>query len=385
MATIGDVARVAGVSRSTASYALSGKRPLSDEVRDRVLRAVDELGYTPNAGARALATARTRTIGLFAEFHADEFAPAMMQYFLGVANTAREQGYDVLLVSEPDGPAALRRILSSRMVDGVVLLNVAEDDTRLPVLREAGQPGSLVGLPADPTGVDAFDLDFEEAGRLMVEHLARLGHRELVLVSQPEHVVERGGAYVWRLQNAAMEEAARRDVVLHAAFAEASQPAVGARLHGLLDTHPDATGLLLNNEAAASALPSVLADRGLRAPDDLSVVGRYSDEFARTFSLPFSAIESEPDRLGQLAVRQLVRRIESAEHAGAPHVVRLISPVLTDRGSTGPAAGPPEPRSSDEPATGTSAPRPTGGEDPDQTPDHVGEAPHALRAVADSN
>ena len=105
MATIGDVARSAGVSRSTASNALSGKRPISPEVRARVEAAVRSLGYTPNAGARALATAQTRVIGLLAEFLEDEFAPAMLQYMTGVSDTARELGYDILLVTEADGAA----------------------------------------------------------------------------------------------------------------------------------------------------------------------------------------------------------------------------------------------------------------------------------------
>ncbi len=334
MATIGDVARVAGVSRSTASYALSGKRTISADVRRRVEAAVRELGYTPNAGARALATSQTRVIGLLAQFLEDEFAPAMLQYMLGVSNTARELGYDILLATEADGRNALRRMTDSRMVDGIVLLNVAEHDDRLPILREAPQPGALVGLPADCAGVDVFDLDFEDAGRLMVEHLHRLGHRELVLVSQPEHVVERGGAYVWRLQNAATEAARVRGITLHAEFGSAHQPEVGHDLHGLLDAYPRATGLLINNEAAAAALPTVLHERELSAPADLSVVGRYSDEFARTFSLPYSSIESAPDRLGRMAVRELVRRIEGQAGADEPHVVRFVSPELIDRGST---------------------------------------------------
>jgi DNA-binding LacI/PurR family transcriptional regulator len=339
MATIADVARMAGVSRSTASYALSGKRSLTQEVRDRVWAAVEELGYTPNAGARALATSHTKVLGLLAEFHSDEFAPAMMQYFFGVSNTARALGYDVLLISEPDGPTALRRVLASRMVDGVVLLNVAEHDERVDVLRGATQPGALVGLPGDPRGVDVFDLDFEETGRLMVREMANAGHKELMLLSQPEHVVERGGAYVWRLQNAAVEEARLRNVVLHTSYGPPDRTKVADSLHSLLDEHPTATALLLNNEGAAAALPSVLAARTLRVPDDLSVVGRWSEEFARYFLLPFSFIEGEPDRLGELAVRQLVRRIEG--HAGEqePHATRLISPTLVSRGSiTAPAA-----------------------------------------------
>lgn len=335
MATIGDVAKLAGVSRSTASYALSGKRSISSDVRRRVEEAVESLGYTPNAGARALATSQTMVIGLLAQFLPDEFAPAMLQYMLGVSNTAREFGYDILLVTEADGTRALRRMTDSRMVDGVVLLNVAEHDERLPILRAAPQPGALVGLPADCRGVDVFDLDFEETGRLMVEHLHGLGHRELVLVSQPEHVVERGGAYVWRLQDAAAQAAKARGMRLHAVHGSSSQPAVGRELSALLDTHPAATALLLNNEAAAAALPSVLHERGLSAPRDLSVVGRYSDEFARTFSLPFSAVESAPDRLGRMAVRHLVRRIEGEVGADEPYVVRFVSPELIDRGSTG--------------------------------------------------
>ncbi|WP_278235691.1 LacI family DNA-binding transcriptional regulator [Isoptericola sp. AK164] len=334
MATIGDVAKVAGVSRSTASYALSGKRAISHDVRRRVEDAVRQLGYTPNAGARALATSQTRVIGLLAQFFDDEFAPAMMQYIRGVTDTARELGYDTLLVSEADGPNALRRITDSRMVDGVVLLNVAEQDDRLPVLRTAGAPGALVGLPRDTTGVDVFDLDFEEAGRAMVDHLAALGHRALLLVSQPDHVVERGGAYVWRLRDAAVAQAALRGVRLHTASAAAHQPQVGSDLRTLLEQHPDVTGLLLNNEAAAAALPSVLQTRGLSVPADLSVVGRFSDEFARNFSLPYSSVESAPDRLGSMAVRQLVRRIEGGGEVTEPHVVRYITPEIVDRGST---------------------------------------------------
>lgn len=334
MATIGDVARVAGVSRSTASYALSGKRAITPAVRAKVLEAVQELGYTPNAGARALATSHTKVIGLLARFLEDEFAPAMLQYILGVTNEARELGYDTLLVSEEDGVHALERLASSRMVDGFVLLNVTENDDRLGVLRHAAQPGALVGLPAQTSGVDVFDLDFVGTGRLMVDHMHELGHRELILVSQPQHVVERGGAYVWRLANAALERAAQLGIDLHAYFGSSTQPSIGEELNRFLDAHPDATGLLLNNEAAAAALPSVLAARGLHVPADVSVIGRYSDDFARTFSLPFSSIDSAADELGRAAVQQLVARIEGRIPDGARNVVHLISPEILERGST---------------------------------------------------
>ncbi|MDQ1135215.1 DNA-binding LacI/PurR family transcriptional regulator [Microbacterium sp. SORGH_AS 1204] len=332
MATIRDVAKAAGVSRSTVSYALSGKRSISPEVRERVEAVIRSLNFTPNAGARALATSQTNVIALFAQFLADEFAPAMLQYILGVTDRARELGYDTLMVTEEDGVKALKRISDSRMVDGFVLLNVAEHDERLELLRGAVQPGALIGLPSDPHGLDVFDLDFAAAGRLMVDRLYGLGHREMVLVSQPQHVVERGGAYVWRLANAARSRAQELGVRLHAYCGASAQPEIGADLHRILDAHPNATGLLVNNEAAAAALPSVLHSRHLRAPDDLSVIGRYSDDFARTFSLPYSAVESAAAELGRRAVEQLVRHIEN--HT-SDHVVELIPPVITERGSVG--------------------------------------------------
>ncbi|MDQ0615378.1 DNA-binding LacI/PurR family transcriptional regulator [Microbacterium sp. W4I4] len=332
MVNIGDVARAAGVSRSTASYALSGKRTISPEVRARVAEAVRDLGYTPNAGARALATSRTSVIALLGRFLSDEFAPAMLHYILGVTNRARELGYDTLLVSEDDGAGALLRISASRMVDGFVLLNVAEQDDRLPVLRGAPQPGALVGLPGDPDGLDVFDLDFPAAGAMMVDEMFAHGHRELILVSQPLHVVERGGAYVWRLADRARERAEELGIILHDYNGAAGQPEVGRDLNGFLDAHPSATGLLLNNEAAAAALPNVLASRGLTCPGDISVVGRYSDDFARMFSLSYSAVDSAADELGRRAVEALVASIDRGPSTSPAHV-ELIAPVIHDRGS----------------------------------------------------
>src|SRR6202012_2994331 len=171
-AAIEDGARRAGVSRSTVSYALSGKRSISRETRERIQAAITELGFTPNAGARALATSQTMVIGLFVQFFEDEFSPAMLQYVLPISDAAREAGYDILMVTESDGAHAVKRIASSGMVDGVMLLNVAYEDQRLRVPRKMRQPASMVGLPRTPEGFDVFDLDFAESGRILVDHLA---------------------------------------------------------------------------------------------------------------------------------------------------------------------------------------------------------------------
>jgi DNA-binding LacI/PurR family transcriptional regulator len=332
LATIQDVATRAGVSRSTVSYALSGKRVISRETKARIDAAIQELRYTPNAGARALATSQTLVIGLFVQFFQDEFAPAMLQYVLPVADAAREAGYDILMVTDTDGPQALDRISSSEMVDGVVLLNVADDDPRLPVMRKMRQPGSMVGLPRNTEGFDVFDLDFEESGRVLVDHLAQRGHREIALITPHKAVYERGGAYGWRFQNAAVERAADHGMRVHWFHGETQQPAVNRQLDEILAAHLG-TALIVHNDAVIAALPSVLHAAGIRVPDDLSIVGMFSEDFGRLFNLPYTAVETSPDKLGRLAVQALVQHMLEPEHAD-PHRVQLIAPRITDRGST---------------------------------------------------
>lgn len=332
MATIGDVARAAGVSRSTVSYALSGKRTISSETRERIEEAISDLGFTVNAGARALATAQTMSIGLLFRFHEDEFAPAMLQYIMSITDAARELGYDILMVTDADGTNAVRRITTSNRVDGVVLLDVTHNDRRLVPLREARQPGALVGLPGSTEGLDIFDLDFGESARVLVDHLVGRGHRELVLISPPQHVFDRGGAYAWRFRDAALERAARYGIPIHAYYGESQQPAINRSLNTILDARATATGLIVHNDATIAALPEVLSARGISVPDDLSVVGLFARDFGRNFSLPYTAVESSPDKLGRLAVQQLVRRITDPAQAG-PTVVKFVEPELIDRGS----------------------------------------------------
>jgi DNA-binding LacI/PurR family transcriptional regulator len=219
------------------------------------------------------------------------------------------------------------------MVDGVVLLDVIHEDPRLDTMRAAPQPGALVGLPKHTEGLDVFDLDFGESARLLVDHLYGLGHREIVIVSPPKHVFERGGAYGWRFRDAALERGARYGLQMHPYYGESQQPAIGHSINAILDARPTATALIVHNDATIAALPAVLAARGTRVPADLSVVSLYSKDFGRAFSLPYTAVESSPDQLGQQAVRQLVRRITTPELAGAP-VTRFVAPELTNRGST---------------------------------------------------
>lgn len=198
MVTLAEVAQHAGVSASTVSYVLSGKRSISTTTRQRVEQSIRELGYHPNAGARALASSRSNIIALMVPLRTDMYVPVMMEIAIAVATTARTHGYDVLLLTGEEGPDAVRRVTGSGLADAMILMDVELDDERLPLLRGTDQPSVLIGLPADTSGLTCVDLDFKATGALCVEHLAMLGHRDIAVIGEAPAVYERHTGFAER-------------------------------------------------------------------------------------------------------------------------------------------------------------------------------------------
>lgn len=198
MVTIADVARHAGVSSSTVSYVLSGKRAISEETRRRVRSSVRELGYHPNAGARALAARRSHIIALMVPLRTDVYVPVMMEIAISVTTAARQHGYDVLLITNDEGPDGVRRIAASGLADGLILMDVELDDERIPVLRAQGTQATLIGLADDARGLSCVDHDFVAAGALCADHLADLGHREIAFIGYGSGVYHRHAGYAER-------------------------------------------------------------------------------------------------------------------------------------------------------------------------------------------
>ncbi|MGW3465217.1 LacI family DNA-binding transcriptional regulator, partial [Streptomyces olivaceoviridis] len=228
MVTLAEVAQHAGVSASTVSYVLSGKRSISATTRQRVEQSIRELGYHPNAGARALAGKRSNIIALMVPLRTDMYVPVMMEIAIAVATTARTHGYDVLLLTGEEGPDAVRRVTGSGLADAMILMDVELEDERLPLLRGGGAPGRatsgpgddqpsvLIGLPADTTGLTCVDLDWSATGALCVEHLAGLGHRDIAVIGEAPAVYERHTGFAERTLDGLRSRARETGVrVLH--------------------------------------------------------------------------------------------------------------------------------------------------------------------------
>lgn len=329
MATIEDVARAAGVSASTVSYVLSGKRSISAPTRRRVEKAIQQLGYRPHAGARALASARTNVIALMAPLRAGVDVNVIMQFVSGVVLRAREHDHDVLLLTQDDVSGA-ERVGSGSMVDGIVVMDVEAQDERLPSLARLRQPAVLIGLPADPGTLSCVDLDFEAAGRLALEHLAHLGHRRVAFLGPPPEVLARHTSYADRVLRGFGGAARDEGVDARTVETPTTRDGVVAAVDALLDADPDLTGLLVHNEAALPHVLARVAERGLRVPDDVSVVTISPAEVAAAQVVPVTGIDIPAERIGHVAVDMVMARIEDDE----PAETRLLTPVLVERGST---------------------------------------------------
>jgi DNA-binding LacI/PurR family transcriptional regulator len=335
MASIHDVARVAGVSISTVSYALSGKRSIAESTRLRITNAVEQLGYRPNAGARMLAGTRTNIFALTAPFHAETYAPAHMAFVLAVAQAAREHDYDVLLLTQDEATSGLRRVASSRLVDGILVLDVSADDDRVEVIRELGIPAVFIGIPRDTEGLVCVDLDFEAAAALAISRLVSAGHRSIGLIGHSPGVYARGSNFPRRFRDGFFRAATEQQVQTAFAMPERDGPSVRAAVDDLYRERPDLTALVLHcEEATQAAVMEALRERGLRVPQDVSVISACAsfdtDHFEPALdTIPLVAADS-CTRAVELAIEQVAGPIEPR--------VELVPPRYYERGSIAPPA-----------------------------------------------
>ncbi|MDF2506908.1 MAG: LacI family transcriptional regulator [Microbacterium sp.] len=335
MTTIHEVARAAGVSISTVSYALSGKRPVSEKTRMRIEDAVQALGYEPDAGARMLAGRRTHIFALTEPLRADTHAPTHMAFVLATTVAARRQGFDILLLTDEQASEGMNRVAASNLVDAILVLDVAPDDERVAIARSVGTPTIFIGLPEDRVGLTCVDLDFEAAGQLAVDRLADAGHRRVSLLGQTD-VSYRRSNFPRRLLRGVQDQAAARDVALEwsASGAAVTDPAaVRASTEAAL-ARGDRAFIVHAADDVHQVLLAVLAEHGLRVGHDVSVVSAAASFDASALPVPVDTIPLVPQQSCDLAVDLAVRHLDDPL---TPAEIHLIPPEYHSVGSVSPA------------------------------------------------
>ena len=330
MVTLAEVARRAGVSPSTVSYVLSRKRSISEETRQKVQEAIEALGYHPHAGARALASNRSNILALMVPLRSDMYVPVIMEIAMAVTTEAREFGYDVLLLTKDEGTRGVRRIAGSGLADALIMMDIELDDDRIPALRETGAPAVLIGLPADPAGLTCVDLDFEATGAICVDHLARLGHRDIVLIGEGEGVYRRHTGFAARTLAGFQHRSAQLGLRSVHRACEGTYESTAGTFARILEERPGTTGFVVQNESAIGPLLSLLRQSGRTVPEDTSVVAICPDQVALHSSPRLTSVSIPAEQMGRQAVRLAVAQLGGDRAA----TVDLIPPVLTVRESS---------------------------------------------------
>lgn len=337
MAKIDEVARAAGVSISTVSYALSGKRPVSPDTRRRIEAAARELGYEPNAGARMLAGSRTHIFALTEPLRVDTHAPTHMAFVLATAVAARREGYDILLLTDEQASAGMRRVAASDLADAVLVLDVAPDDARVEIARSIAIPTIFIGVPDDHEGLVCVDLDFTSAARMAVDRVADAGHQRVAMIGQPA-VAYRRSNFPPRVRSA--YEARARERGLAHSFgtsgtiqmdAQMVRAEVDAAIAG------GATALLLHGaDDMHVVVLAELAERGLEVGRDISVLSVAASFDRALLPVALDTIPLIPQASCERAVELAVQALGPKRLRPAIH---LIEPTYLDAGTvSAPAA-----------------------------------------------
>lgn len=330
MATIHDVARAAGVSISTVSYALSGKRSIAASTRQRVDEAVRQLGYRPHAGARMLAGASTHILALSAPLHEDGHLPTHMRFVTAVVETARKNDYDVLLLATDDEVSGIRRVASSSLVDAVVVMGVNEVDERVELVGALSLPASFIGVPRNGGAMSCVDLDFERAGFTTIESLAALGHRAIGIVGHPHSYLDRETNFIRRFNDGVEAASAARGVEIARVWPEIGRVPAQEAFDELRATLPGMTALVFHcNEPVVEAVLGRIRQLELSIPGDLSVFAACASYATDLLEVPLSSIPLPLDEMCRIAVENVLRLVRG----GDEHGVTLLPPVYVDRGS----------------------------------------------------
>ncbi len=335
--TLEDVARLAGVSRSTVSRVINDQPNVRPEVRERVWQVAREVGYQPHAAARSLATSRTHVIGMVipeavTTLFTDPFFSLLLRGATDACNSHQYQLMLSLFTANADRQEIYQRILRSGYLEGAIVASASLDDPLISDLLRDRIPFVSVGrYPNKP--VHYVDADNVNGARMAVEHLIRLGHRRIATITGPLDMIagqDRLSGYRQALEVRGIP--VEEELIVEGDFSEASGT---AGMQRLLPVSPSAV-FVASDMMAIGALRSLRqADR--QVPQDIALVGFDDIPIASAIVPALTTVRQPIERMGSMAVEVLLSVLEdsSGEEALAQRIV--LPTELVIRASCGSA------------------------------------------------
>jgi DNA-binding LacI/PurR family transcriptional regulator len=328
-----DIAERAGVALSTVSYVLSGKRSVSEETKQRVMRAIAELDYQPHAFARGLASKRTQTIALLFPALAKGHSEMRLEFVAQAAEVTAEHGYAFLLWSAPDNDAEILQLTQQGRVDGLLLMEVNEHDSRVELLKKHNYPFCLIGHCQENDGISFVDLDFDDAIATIVAHLAELGHRRIALFNFSALQIAAGYGPAIRSLRSFEQSIKQYGLEGISVNHETSFQSGYDATRALLERDPAVSAAIVLQDASIGGVFQALHSLGLRIPEDFSIVTLLSKRSAEMMTPMLTAIDFPAAEMGRRGAEMLIQQLEGKLSAPVQLLLRV---GLTIRQSSGP-------------------------------------------------
>lgn len=332
-ATMAQIAEHAGVALSTVSYVLSGKRPVSQKMRERILAAIEELDYHPHRPARALASGASHTIALFLPSPQWQLLPVQQTFVAGAAQATSASDYALLLSTAATDPETIARLVARGRADGVILMETLLHDPRVERLQADGYPFALIGRTHDTTGISYVDMDFRGAVETSLAHLARLGHSCVALFNFPPDLLDAGYTSALIARDVFEERAPElgiRGIHIPCSHTPSEAFVVSAQL---LRSEPECTAALTTGWQFTGLLGALRA-ADLHVPEDFSIVSVIAAQFAEMLSPSLTGVQWPAFEAGRMAAENLIEQLTVRD---APVRQYLVPAELVVRESTGPA------------------------------------------------
>ncbi|WP_263091228.1 LacI family DNA-binding transcriptional regulator [Curtobacterium sp. RIT-PI-V] len=326
-ATIYDVAARAGVSKSLVSLVLQRSPRVSDQRRAAVLTAIQELDYRPSTAAVSLAGTRSRTVGVVLDDFRNQW---FVDLLTGLREALQDQGHRLVVadrfLNTGLDASPVEGFLSMR-VEGIVIAGEPDTDLAIPASMPVVIAGGRVSIPR----ADTVANDDRAGGGMAAEHLLALGHTRLGFVGASSAASkERRAGFEDAAAGAPTAGASVAVVVLPG---EPTEEAGSRALGTLLDEHPGVTAVFAANDVMALGALSELAERGLRVPEDVSVIGYDDTPVAATRYVSLTSIDDRSVEIGRGAGERLLARIADP---GLAATESLVEPRLVARRTTAP-------------------------------------------------
>jgi DNA-binding LacI/PurR family transcriptional regulator len=334
IATIKDVADLAGVSVATVSYVINKTKPVAPETAARVYKAIEALDYKPNAVARSLRTRNTFTLGVIVSDITNPFFAALVR---GVEDFAREHGYSVLICNtseDPDNERLYLDLLSRRRMDGVLLAPVGANHDLINQLVKKGMKIVFVDRFIANINVPAILSKNEEGAYSATSHLLSYGHQKIGIVLGLPHISttqERLAGYRKALREHGIEPDPRFEIRGESRVSEAREACLQ-----LLSQRDRPTAIFATNNFMTIGVMQAIHKLGLKCPDEISVVGFDDFEWTEAFSPPLTTVAQNPYKMGVVAARILMDWL-SHDRRACFTCIRLET-ELRIRGSVAPPA-----------------------------------------------